>query len=100
MVAFLSPAAWLDGDAFLGMRAEMRRAADQGLIIDLTPEGMRPPVRTRLFPGVAQPLCTALFSRNDGPTPTQAARVMCATVSGTREEKYQQFDDLLRPSTY
>lgn len=98
-VAFLSPAAWLDGEAFLGMRAEMRRVADQGLIVDLTPEGMRPPVKTRLFPGVAQPLCAALFSRSDGPAPTRPARVMYATVSGTREEKYQQFDDLLRPST-
>jgi hypothetical protein len=98
-VAFLSPAAWLTGSAFAGMRTEMRRAADQGLIIDLTPEGMQPPVQTRLFPGVAQPLCAALFSRSEGPAPTQMARVMCATVSGGREEKFRQFDDLLRPGT-
>ncbi|MGW0836547.1 N-6 DNA methylase [Streptomyces prunicolor] len=97
-VAFLSPAAWLTSPAFDGMRAEMRRAADQGLIIDLTPEGTQPPVPTRLFPGVARPLCAALFSRSDGPTPDRPARVMCATVTGTREDKFQQFDDLLTPS--
>lgn len=96
-VAFLSPAAWLTSPAFDGMRAMLRRTADQGLVIDLTPEGMQPPVPTRLFPGVAQPLCAALFSRNAGPDPDQPARVMCATVTGTREEKFQQFDDLFMP---
>ncbi|MET8820513.1 N-6 DNA methylase [Streptomyces rochei] len=99
VVASLSPAAWLDSSAFDGMRSALRRTTDQGLVIELTPEGMRPPVPTRLFPGVAQPLCTAVFSRSNGPDPTRPARVMCATVSGTREEKYQQFDDLLRPGS-
>ncbi|MFE9770011.1 N-6 DNA methylase [Streptomyces sp. NPDC005808] len=98
VVAFLSPAAWLTSPAFAGMRAEMRRAADQGLIIDLTPEGMQPPVQTRLFPGVARPLCAALFSRKAGPDPNRPAQVRYATVTGTREDKFQQFDDLLTPS--
>ncbi|MFE7077265.1 N-6 DNA methylase [Streptomyces sp. NPDC057620] len=95
-VAFLSPAAWLHSPAFGGMRAALRRAADQGLVIDLTPEGMQPPVATRLFPGVAQPLCAALFSRKAGPDPHQPAHVMCAEVAGTREEKTQRLDELLR----
>ncbi|MEU2739377.1 N-6 DNA methylase [Streptomyces sp. NPDC007095] len=97
-VAFLSPAAWLTSPAFDGMRAALRRTADQGLVINLTPEGMQPPVPTRVFPGVAQPVCAALFSRSAGPDPDRLARVMCATVTGTREEKFQQFDDLLAPS--
>ncbi|MGW5609393.1 hypothetical protein ACWEWI_25475 [Streptomyces sp. NPDC003753] len=79
------------------MRAAPRRAADQGLVIELTPEGMQPPAPTRVFPGVAPPLCAAVFSRKAGPDPDRWARVMCATVTGTREEKFQQFDDLLLP---
>ncbi|MEU9471294.1 N-6 DNA methylase [Streptomyces avermitilis] len=98
VVAFLSPAAWLTSPAFDGMRAVLCRTADQGLVINLTPEGKQPPVRTRLFPGVAQPLCAAVFSRKAGPDPDRMARVMCATVTGTREDKFQQFDDLLTPS--
>ncbi|MEU5298027.1 N-6 DNA methylase [Streptomyces umbrinus] len=98
VVAFLSPAAWLTGRPFGGMRAALRQAADQGLVIDLTPEGMQPPVPTRLFPGVARPLCAALFSRTAGPDPDRPARVMHATVTGTREDKTQQFDNLLAPS--
>ncbi|PIB05056.1 MULTISPECIES: N-6 DNA methylase [Streptomyces] len=97
VVAFLSPAAWLDSQAFDGMRAALRRTADQGLVIELTPEGMQPTVPTRVFPGVAQPLCAAVFSRKAGPDPNQPAQVMHATVTGTREEKFQQFDDLLMP---
>ncbi|MGW0730825.1 N-6 DNA methylase [Streptomyces mirabilis] len=96
-VAFLSPAAWLTGSAFDGMRAVLRRTGDQGLVINLTPEGQQPPVATRVFPEVAQPVCVALFSRSAGPDPDRLARVMCATVTGTREEKFQQFDDLLAP---
>ncbi|MFF0386846.1 N-6 DNA methylase [Streptomyces sp. NPDC004286] len=97
VVAFISPAAWLDSHAFDGMRAALRRTADQGLIIELTPEGMRPQLATRIFPGVAQPLCAAVFSRKGGPSPGSLARVKCATVTGTREEKYQQIDGLLTP---
>ncbi|MGJ5899333.1 hypothetical protein ACSCBZ_46455 [Streptomyces niveiscabiei] len=79
------------------MRAALRRTADQGRVIDLTPEGMQPLVPTRIFPGVAQPLCAAVFSREAGPQPDRLAHVMHATVTGTREEKFQQLDNLLTP---
>lgn len=98
VIAFLSPNSWLHGKGFAGMRSAMRRAADQGLIIDLTPEGVQPPVPTRVFPGVAQPLCAAIFTRFSGPQPDATAHVKIATVTGTRAEKTVQIEHLLRPA--
>ncbi|GAA2418004.1 N-6 DNA methylase [Streptomyces mauvecolor] len=98
-IAFLTPSAWLTSPAFGGMRGAMRRAADQGLIIDLTPEGNQPPGPTRIFPGVSRPLCAALLSRRAGPQPDAIATVHHATVHGTYEEKVRQLERLLSPPT-
>lgn len=94
-VAYVSPCAWLVGDGFSGMRAAMRRAADRGFIVDLSPEGKAPPTTVRIFPGVTLPVCAAVFSRQAGPSPHTTAEVHCATVTGAREEKFHQFDQLL-----
>ncbi|GGP80505.1 N-6 DNA methylase [Streptomyces melanogenes] len=93
-VAFLTPSAWLTSRTFATMRAVMRKAADRGLIVDLTPEGNQPPGPTRIFPGVARPLCMALFTRYAGPRPDVPAAVHCATVHGTSQEKCQQLGHL------
>lgn len=97
-VAFVTPSAWLKGEAFDGMRAAMRRAADRGLIVDLSPEGKAPPTPTRIFPGVTLPVCAAVFTRRAGPRPQTAASVHLATVSGRREDKFQQLERLLDTS--
>lgn len=94
-IAFVTPSAWLDGDAFAGMRAAMRQAADRGLIVDLTPEGKAPPTPTRIFPGVTLPVCAAIFTRRGGPRPNTPADVHHATVDGRRDEKFQQIKKLL-----
>ncbi|WP_329127424.1 N-6 DNA methylase [Streptomyces sp. NBC_01465] len=98
-VAFLTPSAWLSAPAFDGMRAHIRAAADRGAIIDLTPEGKTPPVPTRLFPDVTLPLCAAVLTRRGGPQPHLPAHVMCTKVTGSREEKFNQLADLLRPGS-
>lgn len=93
-VAFLSTAAWLASPAFDGMRAYLRAAADDGWVINLTPEGKQPPVKTRLFPGVSQPLCIGIFTRHDGPQPDSPAHVRHAAVHGSQDEKYRALDGL------
>lgn len=94
-IAFLTPGAWLFNPTFNAMRGAMRRAADRILIIDLTPEGNQPPAATRIFPGVSLPLCAAILSRYAGPRPHDLAPAHCATVRGTRENKFQQLNELL-----
>ncbi|MGW3313883.1 N-6 DNA methylase [Streptomyces sp. NPDC001073] len=98
VIAFLTPSAWLKGDAFAGMRTHMRQAADRGFIIDLTPEGKAPPGPTRIFPGVTLPLCAAIFTRHAGPNPHNCAHVRIATVQGDREEKFRRIAELLGPA--
>lgn len=94
-IAFITPSAWLQSDAFDGMRAAMRRTADRGLIVNLTPEGKAPPTATRIFPGVTLPLCAAVFTRHAGPNPQAPASVHIATVSGRREDKFRHLERLL-----
>jgi hypothetical protein len=95
VIAFVSPSAWLVSPTFNAMRSRMRAAADDGWVIDLTPEGKRPPASSRIFPGVALPVCAVLFRRLAGPHPDQVARVQCAKVTGSRDEKFDAVDRLL-----
>jgi hypothetical protein len=50
VVAFISPAAFTSTAEFSGMRRYLQREADEGWIIDLSPEGHHPPGGTRIFP--------------------------------------------------
>lgn len=73
VICFISTAGYLRGAGTKGMREYLRREADEGWIIDLTPEGIRPDVPTRIFPGVQQPLAIGIFVRHgvhdEGPAP-------------------------------
>jgi predicted helicase len=68
IVAFITPSSYLSGPGFAGMRTYLRSVADEGWIIDVSPEGLRPPIPTRLFAGVSQPLCIGVFARYGPPT--------------------------------
>lgn len=72
------------------MREYLRRQADAGWIIDLTPEGHQPSIRTRLFPKVAQPLCVAVFARYGAKNAECPATVRFTTVGGTASDKLEQ----------
>jgi hypothetical protein len=87
LVAFISPSAWLTSAAFSGMRRYLRRAADDGWIISLTPEEHRPPGRTRIFPTVPHRICIAVFARRGQPRPGTAARVLFRELHGSSVEK-------------
>jgi hypothetical protein len=94
IVCFITTSGYLGGPGFKGMREYLRRTCSEGWIIDVSPEGMRPEVPTRVFPGVQQPLAIGIFVRggdrdNDGP-----ATIHYRAVDGLRTEKYEALADL------
>ncbi|WP_165845670.1 type ISP restriction/modification enzyme [Streptacidiphilus pinicola] len=93
VVALITPKAWLKSRAFAGMRRYLRSRADEGWIVDLSPEGHRPDVSTRIFPGVAQQLCIAVFVRRSQRASHPAA-VRHIQLFGRREEKIEQLQTL------
>ncbi|MGH3696339.1 MAG: type ISP restriction/modification enzyme [Pseudonocardiaceae bacterium] len=88
VVAFVTTAAYLRGTAFKGMRKYLRRICDEGWIIDLSPEGMRPDVATRIFPKVQHPLAVGIFVRAEDDTTDEPARIHYTAVHGKRAEKF------------
>jgi hypothetical protein len=94
VVAFITTSAYTTGPGFTGMREYLRRTADEGWIIDLSPEGHQPEVNTRIFPGVQHPLCIGIFVRYGSGSPDVPANVHHCTVSGLREQKFAQLGQL------
>ena len=94
VVAFISPSSYLTGAAFAKMRSYLRRVADEAWIIDVSPERHQPPIATRIFPGVQQPLCIAVFARYGKTNPTVSARVHYLAIEGTDEEKLNALYEL------
>jgi len=90
VVCFITTAAYIKGRGFKGMRDYLRRTADEGWIIALTPEGQTPDVPTRIFPGVRQTLAIGLFVRRAGGSATAPAVVHYREVHGKQTEKFSQ----------
>ena len=88
VVAFVTTAAYLRGTAFKGMRRYLRRTCDEGWIIDLSPEGIRPDVATRIFPKVQHPLAVGIFLRAGPDGTAEPARIHYTAVHGKRTEKF------------
>jgi hypothetical protein len=87
VVAFVCPAGFATGPGFAGMREYLRRTADEGWFINLTPEGHQPPISTRFFKENQQPICVAVFIRRGTPTPDVPALILRVSVSGSVAEK-------------
>lgn len=90
VVAFITPSGYATGRGFAGMREYLRRNCDEGWIIDLTPEGHQPDVATRVFPGVAQPLCIGIFARYGTGSSGVPAAMHYRAVTGRRDEKFDR----------
>lgn len=88
VVCYISTSGYLIGPGFKGMREYLRRTCSAGWIIDLTPEGQTPPVPTRVFPGVRQPLAIGLFVRTEDPDPETPAVIKYRAVHGRQQEKF------------
>jgi hypothetical protein len=88
IVAFITPCSFLSGRAFAGMREYLRRHCDAGWIINLSPEGNRPPARTRIFgPEVGRQISIAVFIQRGEARQTTAADVYYRPLRGSRAEK-------------
>jgi hypothetical protein len=94
IVCYISTSGYVRGPGFKGMREYLRRNSTEGWIIDVSPEGMRPDVATRIFPGVQQPLAIALFTRAPHCDRDTAATIHYTAVHGRRTEKYQALAEL------
>ena len=63
VVCFITTSGYIGGPGFKGMREYLRRECSEGWVIDVSPEGIRPEVPTRIFPGVQRPLAIGIFYR-------------------------------------
>ena len=90
VICFISTSGYLRGPGFKGMREYLRREADEGWIIDLTPEGQTPDVPTRIFPGVRQPLAIGVFMRSAAPDPFVPATIRYQAVHGKQADKFHR----------
>lgn len=72
------------------MREYLRQTADEVWVIDCSPDGHQPEVRTRIFEVVQQPVCIVLASRSthsrDGKTPATVR--FRSLPKGSRVEKF------------
>ncbi|GGT80948.1 type ISP restriction/modification enzyme [Actinomadura citrea] len=95
VVAFITPAGYLKGPGFKGMRRYLRQTCSEGWVINVTPEGMEPDVSTRVFPGVRQTLAIGIFVRRrtgvDSDTP---ADLYFSEVTGQRDDKYRRLKNI------
>jgi Type ISP C-terminal specificity domain/N-6 DNA Methylase len=95
IVAFITPASFIKGKSFEGMREYLRRICDEGWIIELSPEGNRPQQDTRLFgTDVGRQLCVAIFARYGAGDHHSPATVHRISLSGTSDEKLSQLQAL------
>ncbi|MET9775943.1 type ISP restriction/modification enzyme [Streptomyces sp. NPDC006367] len=94
VICFITPSGFATGPGGRGMRTYLRRTCDEGWIINLSPEGQRADVSTRVFPGVAQPLAICIFVRRADTDPDQPARIHYRALSGKRQEKFRQLKQI------
>ena len=93
IVCFITVAGFLNGPGFQKMRAELRRDADEIWVIDCSPEGHQPQVRTRIFQGVQQPVCIVMAVRStDAGSPAPARVRYRALPPGHRTEKFSALE--------
>ena len=75
VICFITVAGFLNGPGFQKMRADLRRDTDEIWVIDCSPEGHQPPVASRVFQAVQQPVCIVLAIRLANCDPAMPANV-------------------------
>jgi hypothetical protein len=89
IVCFITVAGFLNGPGFEKMRADLRRDTDEIWVIDCSPEGHQPPVASRVFQAVQQPVCIVLAVRLADCDPATPARARFRSLpEGRREDKF------------
>ena len=89
IVCFITVAGFLNGPGFQAMRDDLRRTTDEIWVVDCSPEGHQPPIASRVFQGVQQPVCIVLAARTGKPDASKPARVRFRSLpAGGREDKF------------
>ena len=91
VVGFITASSYLDGDAFLGMRAHMRRVCDEIWILDLGGEQRGAHRDDNVF-AIQTPVAIAVAARRGAARDDTPATVRYARIEGTREEKLAALD--------
>lgn len=90
VVCFITASGFLKGPGFQKMRADLRRDADEIWVIDATPEDHQPPVNSRIFQGVMQPICIVIAARNtDAGTSDPAVVRFRRLPAAHRKDKFE-----------
>lgn len=89
VVCFITVAGFLAGPGFQRMRDYLRYRGDAIYVIDCSPEGHQPPVSTRIFQGVQQPVCIVVVVRDGTTGPDTPAPVAFRRLpAGPRSTKF------------
>ena len=98
VVSFISASSYLEGNAFCGMREQMRRQCDEIWILDLGGEGRGTRRSENIF-AIQTPVAIAVAFRAPEAKTDTPARVHYARVDGTRQEKLAALDSITAFST-
>ena len=93
VVCFITADGYLHGPGFAGMREYIRRSSSRGWIINVTPEGLRPPAKNAVF-AIETPVSIALFLREENTDEETPADIRYIALHGTFEEKMQALANL------
>lgn len=95
IVCYITVAGFLNGPGFQKMRADLRRDCDDIWVIDCSPEGLLPPVPSRIFQGVKHPVCIVLALRTPANDPAKPARVRYRALGKAhRNEKFVELSTI------
>lgn len=64
-IAFITPSSYFSSKTHAGTRQHLRKVASEGWLIELSPEGLKSSVSTRLFPAVQIPLGISVFTTHE-----------------------------------
>ncbi|MCY3711100.1 MAG: N-6 DNA methylase [Caldilineaceae bacterium] len=93
VVSYISASSYLHGDAFCGMREQMRRQCDEIWILDLGGEGRGTHQSENVF-NIQTPVAIAVAFRSGAAGTDTPARVRYTHVEGTRAEKLAALDGI------
>ena len=91
IVSFISASSYLDGDAFSGMREQLRRVCDEIWILDLGGEGRGTRKSDNVF-AIQTPVAIAVAFRSKKAATDTPAKVHHSRIEGTRAEKLAALD--------
>ena len=88
VVCFITADGYLHGPGFAGMREYIRHSSSRGWIINVTPEGLRPPAKNAVF-AIETPVSIALFLREENTDEETPADIRYIALHGTFAEKIE-----------